>query len=53
MSTVTASFNTTVRQMTKMLQWPICHSKKWPKCLSEKKKPRSARSCPWSATAIH
>jgi len=34
---LTASFNTTVRQMTKIFQWPNFISKKWPKCLSEKK----------------
>jgi len=34
--TVTVSFNTTVRQMTKMSQWPKCLTKKWPKCLSNK-----------------
>jgi len=32
-----ASFNTTVRQMTEMFQLSKCLSKKWPKCLSEKK----------------
>jgi len=32
-----ASFNTIVRQMTEMFQWPKCLSKKLPKCLSEKK----------------
>ena len=32
------SFNTTVRQMTKMFQWQKCLSKKWPKCLNDKKK---------------
>jgi len=31
------SFNTTVRQMTEMFQWPKCLSKKWPKCFSGKK----------------
>jgi len=37
MNTVMASFNTTMRQMTEMFQWPKCLRKKWPKCLSEKK----------------
>jgi len=37
MNTVAARFHTTVRQMTKMFQWPICLSKQWPKRLSEKK----------------
>jgi len=36
MNTVTVSFNTTVRQMTEMSQWPKCLSNKWTKCLSEK-----------------
>jgi len=36
MNTVTASFNTTVRQMTEKSQWPKCLGKKWQKCLSEK-----------------
>jgi len=31
MNTITMSFTTTVRQITKMFQWPICLSKKWPK----------------------
>jgi len=31
------SFNTTVRQMTEMFQWPKQFSKKWPKWLNEKK----------------
>jgi len=35
MNTVTVSFNTTVRQMTEMSQWPKCLSNKWPKCLSD------------------
>jgi len=26
-NTVTASFYTTVRQITEMFQWPVCHSK--------------------------
>jgi len=38
MNTVTASFNTTVIQMTEMSQWPKCLNQKWPKCLNEKKK---------------
>jgi len=33
-----ASFDTTVRQMTEMFQWAKYLSKKWPKCLIEKKK---------------
>jgi len=37
MNTVTGNFNTTVRQIAKMLQWPKCHSKKWQRCLSAKK----------------
>jgi len=37
MNTVTASFNTTVIQMTEMSQWPKCLNQKWPKCLNEKK----------------
>jgi len=37
MTTVMASFTTTVRQMAEMSQWPKCLSKKWPKRLSEKK----------------
>jgi len=40
MNTVTTSFNTTVRQMTEISQWPLrpkCLSKKWPKCLREEK----------------
>jgi len=36
MSTVTACYNATVIQMTKMSQWPTCLSKKWPKCLIDK-----------------
>jgi len=36
MNTVTASFTTTVKQMTKIFQWPICLRKKRPKCLSDK-----------------
>jgi len=32
-----ASFNTTVRQMSGMFQWPKYLSKKWPKCFSEEK----------------
>ena len=36
-NTVTVSFNTTVRQMTEIFQWPKCLSKKWSKCLSAKK----------------
>jgi len=48
--TVTASFNTTVRQMTEMFQWPKCLNeiwpkylnKIWPKCLSERKQLRTA-----------
>jgi len=35
-NTVTASFHTTMRQMTAMSQWPKCLSKKSPKYLSEK-----------------
>jgi len=30
-----ASFNTTLRQMIEMFQWPKCLSKKWPKCFNE------------------
>jgi len=37
MSTVTASFNTSMRQMTEMSHWPNCLSKKWPKFLSNKR----------------
>jgi len=37
MKTVMMSFDTKVRQMPEMSQWPKCHSKKWPKCLIEKK----------------
>jgi len=33
-----ASFDTTVRQMTEMFQWAKYLSKKWPKCLIERKK---------------
>jgi len=45
MNSLTASFNTTMAQMTEMSQ-----RKKWPKCLSEKKKIRTvvwtiARTC--------
>ena len=36
MNTVTASFDTKVRQMTEISQWPKCRSKKLPKGLSEK-----------------
>ena len=42
--TVTASFNTTVRQMTEMFPWPICHSKKWLKCLSKKINPGCSKN---------
>jgi len=38
MNIVTASFDTTVRQMTEISQWPKCLSKKWPKYLSQRKK---------------
>jgi len=31
------TFNTTVRQMTEMFQWPKCLSKKWAKYFSGKK----------------
>ena len=37
-NTVTVGFNTTVRQMTEMFQWQKCLSKKWPKCLNERKR---------------
>ena len=37
MNTLTARFNTAVRQMTEMFQWPKFLSQKWPKCSSEKK----------------
>jgi len=39
MNTVTASFNTTVRQMTEMFKWPKCLSKKNDQNVSAKKKP--------------
>jgi len=35
-NTATASFNTTVRQMTEMIRWLKFLSKKWLKYLSEK-----------------
>jgi len=38
MNTVTASFNTSVRQMTEMFQWPICLSKNY-RNVSAKKHP--------------
>jgi len=37
MNTATANFNTAVRQMAEMFQWPKCLSKNGPKYLSEKK----------------
>jgi len=33
MNTATTSFNTTVRQMTEIFQWPKFSAKKWPICL--------------------
>jgi len=42
------SFNTTVRQMTKMFQWPKCLSRKWSKCLSQRKaRVELLYPCPW------
>jgi len=32
-----AGFNTAVRQMIEMFQWPKCLCKKWPKYFNEKK----------------
>jgi len=47
MNTAMASFNTTVRQMTEMFQWPKCRSKKMTKCISEKK--AGAKCCAWKS----
>jgi len=37
------SFNTNVRQITKMFQWSKCLSKKWPKRFSEKKQSHTTK----------
>jgi len=52
MDTVTESFNTTVRQMAEMSHWPKRISKKWPKCLSEKKQLVKDVFC-WRKRRLH
>ena len=57
-STVTLSFNTTVRQFTEMSQWPKCLIKIWPNCLCKKwpevsaKKNRSQTRLPYFAVVL-
>jgi len=45
MNTIMASFDATVRQMTEMSLWPKCLSKKWRKCVCEKK--TDTNESPW------